>query len=247
MFGSPSCQGQTIFAHYGRPGAPSSTCSPFQVSASDSPIKRFDEIFALMETAEPSADIAAQVADKTRHPPIVYTLPELDRQTYFQRYSELVGTFWTKYRETVASELSSLPLETDDDKKAFADRVSVSLGDLPNFLRQREGFNFMLSLMQQASDRYAASGAVPADDLFSGTANLCSRMQVILKEEPYYEFSKLELASGVASDYWTRPLAEDLLEAIRSCADVPHDYAQQLARKWPEIQQRQGTIDNLPR
>lgn len=226
-------------------GAPSSTCSPFEVSASESPIKRFDEIFALMETPEPSADIAAQVADKTRHPPIVHTLPELDRQTYLQRYSELVGTFWTKYRETVASELASLPLETDDDKKAFADRVSVSLGDLPNFLRQRDGFKFMLSLMQQASDRYAARGGIPADDLYSGKANLCTRMQTILKDDPYYEFSKLELATGVASDYWTRPLAEDLLEAIRSCADVPDDYAQQLARKWPEIQERQAMIRTL--
>lgn len=226
-------------------GAPSSTCSPFEVSASESPIKRFDEIFALMETPEPSADIAAQVADKTRHPPIVYTLPELDRQTYFQRYSELVGTFWTKYRETVASELSSLPLETDEDKKAFADRVSVTLGDLPNFLRQRDGFKFMLSLMQQASDRYAASGGIPADALYSGKANLCTRMQTILKDDPYYEFSKLELATGVASDYWTRTLAEDLLEAIRSCADVPDDYAQQLARKWPEIQERQAMIRTL--
>ncbi|RCW23166.1 hypothetical protein DFR48_10735 [Ciceribacter lividus] len=236
--------GQTIRAIW-MAGSPMSDCSPFAVSRSQSAKDRFDELFALMETPEPSDDIAAKVADRTRLPPIIYALPELDRQSYMQRYSELEEAFWTRYRETVVKDIASRPLATDEDKKAFAERLFTALSDTSRFMRRRDGLEATSTMMQQAADRYAASGGAPAEALYVGKEIACQRLQGILKADPYFNFAKLELAVGLPSDYWTRALAENLLSGMRNCDEVSEDYAHQLLSKWPEIQEKQKLVLSL--
>lgn len=200
-------------------GAPMSDCSPFAVSRSQNPKDRFDELFALMGTPEPGDDIAAKVADMTRLPPIIYALPELDRQSYLQRYNELEEAFWTHYRETLVRDITQRPLATEQDRKAFSERFSTALSNTLRFTLRRDGFEAMFTMMQQAADRYAASGGTPAEGLYPGNELVCRRFQAILKAEPYFKFTKLELAVGIPSDYWTRSLAENLLSGLRTAVD----------------------------
>lgn len=236
--------GQTIRAIW-MAGAPRSDCSPFAVSRSQSAKDRFDELFALMETPEPSDDVAAKVADMTRLPPVIYALPELDRQNYLQRYNELEEAFWTRYRETLVRDITQRPLATEQDRQAFAERFSTALSDTLRFTLRRDGFEAMFTMMQQAADRYAASGGTPAEGLYPGNELVCRRFQSILKAEPYFKFTKLELAVGIPSDYWTRSLAENLLSDLRTCEEVPEDYARVLTGKWPEIQEKQKLVLSL--
>lgn len=226
-------------------GAPNSECAPFTVRQSQSPKERFDMLFGLMETPEPNEDVAAKVAELTKSPPIVQGLPELDRQIYFQRYASLEQTFWSGYREALLKTIAEQPLSTKEDRKTFSERMSSALSDPSRFMRGRGGFESALTMVQQGSDRYTASGGLPAEELYAGGELACQRLQGILKADPYFDFSKLEIAVGVSSDYWTRTLAENLLSGLRECADVPKDYARQLTNKWPDIQERQQLVLSL--
>jgi hypothetical protein len=226
-------------------GAPASECSTFAVTRSESPRDRFDKLFALMGTPEPGEDVATQVADKTRLPPIFHALPELDQQTYQQRYAELNDAFWKRYRETLAKDLAQRPLVTEDDRRAFARRLSAALSGNFRFTFGRDGFRTMFATLQQAADRYAANDSSPDQGLYAGGVLTCQRFEAILKADPYFDFAKLEFAAGIPSDYWTRALAEDLLAGLRTCKGVPDDYAQQLTRDWPEIQKKQQAVQAL--
>ncbi|MEW9614633.1 hypothetical protein AB3G45_12475 [Shinella sp. S4-D37] len=236
--------GDTIRAVW-KAGAPDSECAPFTVSRSQSPRERFDELFGLMETPEPGDEVAAKVADMTRYPPIIYALPELDRQTYMQRYGKLVESFWTRYGEGLIKDIASRPVTAEQDRKAFAERLDAALSNPSHFMRRRDGLEAMFAMMQQAADRYAAGGATPAEGLYAGKERACRRMQEILKVDPYFNFSKLELAAGVPADYWTRAVAEDLLSGLRVCENVIEDYANQMTRKWPEMQEKQKLVRSL--
>lgn len=236
--------GETIHASW-TAGSPGSDCTSFSISRSESPKHRFDNLFALMEVPEPGDEIAAKVADFTRLPPIIYALPELDRQSYMQRFNDLTNEFWVRYRESLARDIASRPLSTEEDRTAFAQRLGAALSNPKQFKLGRDGFAITFAIMQQAADRYAGSGGMPAKELYVGDALACQRLQEILKADPYYKFSKLELAVGVPSDHWTRPLAENLLSGLRTCEDVPQDYARILTQTWPDLQKKQQLVSTL--
>lgn len=238
--------GDTIKGTWMR-GAPSSQCSPFSVTRSESPKARFDKLFALMEIANPDEKAAAEVADQTRFPPTVYALPELDQQAYLTRYNELKEQFWKNYRDALDTAVANAPLDTAEQRREYANRINSMLSGSLQFALARGDFEPFLKTVQQAADRYAATGSSPAVDMYAGGKQTCQRLDAILKSDPYFNFGKLELAAGVPADYWTRELAEDLLAGLRGCAssEVPKDYAQQLTSKWPTIQKQQQQIQQL--
>lgn len=229
-------------------GAPSSTCSTFSVTRAEDPKTRFDKIFALLETPAPDDKVAAEVASLTRSAPIVYALPELDQQAYMTRYNELKKQFWDNYRTTLNTSVATAALDTPEQRRVYVERINGMLtGNLRFALDQRGDFRTLLKTVQQASDRYAVTGNSPAIDLYAGGKQTCQRLGAIIKIDPYFDFDKLILATGVPSDYWTRAMAEDLLAGMRSCvsSDIPKDYAEQLTRKWPEIQKQQQQTQQL--
>ena len=238
--------GNTIKGTWMR-GSPSSPCSPFSVTRAETPKVRFNKLFSLMETANPDDKVAAEVADQTRFPPIVFTLPELDQQAYTRRYEELKEQFWQNYRDTLNTNVTKAPLDTAEQRQDYAARVKNTLSGSLRFALTSGTFESFQKTIQLAADRYAAAGNSPSTDMYVGGKQVCERLDAILKNDPYFNFAKLDLAAGLPSDYWTRDLAEDLLSGLRGCASsyVPGDYAKQLTSKWPDIQKKQQEVQAL--
>jgi hypothetical protein len=240
-----AADGDTIRAIWMK-GAPQSDCSTFAVSRSDSPRDRFDQLFALLDTSKPDEEVAAKVADATRFPPIVYALPELDQTTYSQRYSKSISEFWTRYRTTLSDELTAMPISTDAERKALSERVDAALSNTLRSSADNNGFRDMVTMLQKTADRLADSGASPATVLGNSDAGLmCQRFTNLNFAYDYFEFDKLQLATAVPFDYWTRDMAEKFLEDAPGCKAIHKDYSQRLASQWAEIQKSQQFIETL--
>lgn len=226
-------------------GGPSYECQPFSVTRTESQKARFDALFVLLQTQDPLPEVARQVADISAQPPIAHALPELDQQEYFQRFTSLGEEFWKNYRASLVKQAASRPLSSEEDRKAYARWIGeVSSGNL-HFMLRNDGSSMLLSNLQQAADRFAAASGSPSEAFFAGGGQTCQNLAAILKVDRYYDMEKLELASGVPSDYWSRSVAEEILGGLRGCDGVPEDYAQELTRTWPEIQKNQQALKAL--
>lgn len=238
-------EGDTIRAIWMK-GAPQSDCSIFAVSRSESPRDRFDHLLKLLDTPAPGEDVAAEVADATRFPPIVYALPELDQNSYAERYETAITEFWTRYRQTLSAELAALPISNDVERQALKGRVDAALSSTLRASANRDGFSEILKTLQETADRLADNGINPAATLATSDAGLmCQRFTSLNVASDYFEFNKLQLALAVPFDYWTRDMAESFLEDAPGCNAINKDYTQRLASQWAEIQKRQQLIKTL--
>ncbi|CDZ45458.1 hypothetical protein [Neorhizobium galegae] len=236
---------QTIRAIWMK-GAPQSDCSIFAVSRSDSPRDRLDRLFTLLDTPAPGEDVAAGVADATRFPPIIEGLPELDRNTYSERYRQSVGEFWTRYRMTLATELAALPISTDAERHALKARLDAALSNTLRVSAYRHGFAEIVKVLQDTADRLVDSGLDPRTTLGTTDAGLmCQRFANLNVAYDNFDLKKLGLALAVPLDYWTRDMAERFLEEAPGCNSIPKDYTQRLASEWANVQKRQQLIQTL--
>lgn len=241
-----AADGDTIRAIWMR-GAPESDCSIFAVSRSESPRDRFDQLFTLLDTEKPDEEVAAKVADAIRFPPIIYALPELDQNTYSERYGQAVSDFWKRYRTTLSQELAALPISTDEERQAVKTRLDAALSNtLRSSVTGTEGFSELVKIVQRTADRLADKDLNPATVLGTDDAGLmCQRFTNLNYAYEYFEFNKLELAVGVPFDYWTRDMAEKFLEDAPGCKAINRDYPQRLASQWAEIQKNQQLLGTL--
>lgn len=241
-----AADGDTIRAIWMR-GAPESDCSIFAVSRSESPRDRFDQLFALLDTEKPDEEVAAKVADAIRFPPIIYALPELDQNTYSERYGQSVSDFWKRYRTTLSQELAALPISTDEERQAVKTRLHAALSNtLRSSVTGTEGFSELVKIVQRTADRLADKDLNPATVLGTDDAGLmCQRFTNLNYAYDYFEFDKLQLATAVPFDYWTRDMAEKFLEDAPGCKAINKDYSQRLASQWAEIQKNQQFIETL--
>ncbi|WP_152529622.1 hypothetical protein [Aliihoeflea sp. 2WW] len=236
----------TILADWLR-GAPDQGCEPFAVSQSKSPKERFDELFTFLETSRPDAAAANAAAGMLASTPIIYALPELDQQLYLRRLSEMRSAFWTRYRDGLVSDFAQVPLETDSDRNAFVQLLAGALSGPMELIEGRNNFRDAFAAFQQAVDRYEVAGSSAAADMYPGGQIVCQRFSAIQDAAPGYDFDKLEFATGLPSDYWSRDIAEDLLETMRECHRSSQGYANELARQWPEMQRTSEIAQALRR
>ncbi|RYE56891.1 MAG: hypothetical protein EOP18_03565, partial [Rhizobiaceae bacterium] len=191
-------------------GAPASECERFEVAKTESAKARFDALFTLLDTPEPKAGQASEVAARVTSLPNFFAVPELDQQAYQQRYGTALPEFWTRYRTGLISDLSRLPV-TDDAtrtsyvatmRQAFGEALASSMGDN----RRSEGREEMTLALRLASDRLADAGQPLAAAVdMSGPAELCARLDLLSRiNRGSVNLRDLELTTRVAFDYWTR-------------------------------------------
>ncbi|MDF1609356.1 hypothetical protein PZ897_14310 [Hoeflea sp. YIM 152468] len=227
-------------------GQPQSDCSIFSVSRSESPRARFDRLFTLLVAAEPTEELADSVEQATRLAPIIYALPELDQDSYSQRYRQASADFWIRYRKTLATQLVALPISTEAERQALAARVNAALSDTLHVSASGDGFSEILKTLQDTADRLADHGIDPAATLATGNAGLiCQRFANLNVASISFEFDKLQLAVAVPFDYWTRDIAEKFLEDAPDCSAIAKDYTQRLVSQWGKIQNRQQFLEKL--
>lgn len=232
-------------ASWNERASPDRDCKPFVVERAASPTERFEAIFALMETAEPDEAAAKALGDLTRFEPIVFALPELDQQTYGRRYQELKRQFWDNYRAHLSTDLATLPVATAPEQAALVARLTDALDGGLSLDPTDYALDASYDMLRQAADRLAGNGVSVSTTLYSSAADTCSRFQSLMDQGNGYDFTRLEVAARVPTDYWTREIAEDLLAGMRNCATVNDDYTRELTSKWPEFQQRQEVVAQL--
>lgn len=237
---SVSSEGHTVSAQWLK-GAPDyRQCEQFTVEKTETPRVRFDKLFSLMEEARPTAEQAAKIAEMSEALPVIYILPELDQNAYQQRLDELQKYFWSGYANQTVTGLTNASLESPEGRKQFASLITDALsGPLSRHLGDRDVETVYVAA-QQTTDRYMASipsAKSSARDLYAGGTLLCERLNGVLKYLPGYDFRKVELAAGLSTSYWSRETAEETLQALRACGR--DNYASELAKKWPQIQQEQ--------
>lgn len=240
-----AADGDTIRASWMR-GAPQQDCSIFAVSRSDSPRDRFDQLFTLLDAPAADEDAAAKVADETRFPPIVHALPELDQNSYSQRYQTSLAEFWKRYRETMTSEIAALPITTEAERQALKARVDAALSSTMRASAAQGGHEDILRMLQTTADRLADAGIDPAATLgTSDAALMCQRYANINYAFHYQDMDKVQIAMAVPLDYWSRDLAERFLEDAPGCSVMHRSYTESLVNTWGDIQQRQQLIQTM--
>jgi hypothetical protein len=235
-----SSEGHTVSARWLKGAPDHRRCEQFTVEKTETPRARFDKLFSLMEEAKPTAEQAAKIAEMREALPVVYILPELDQNAYQQRLGELQQSFWSRYAEQAVTGLADASLGSPEGRKQFASLLTDALsGPLSQHLGDRD-LQTVYKTAQQTTDHYMASAPSAessARDLYAGGTLLCERLNGISKYLPGYDFRKVELAAGLSTSYWSRETAEETLQALRACGR--DNYASELAKKWPQIQQEQ--------
>lgn len=241
-----AAEGRTIRAAWLK-GAPGRDCQQFTVTRAETPRERFDALFTALETPAPDAAAVARVEDLSKQVPIEFTLPQLDRQAYMKRYREGMSSFWKRYQDKVVGDLSALPVATPADRKVFAETLNTTFSDnLAALTRNDDYLSAALKLLSASADRMVVAGGQPASDLYQGDATeMCSRFTALQGVNEGFNLDKLELATSVPFDYWTRDIAERYLAAAPACPAMPESYSQQLVSQWPKIQERQELIGAL--
>ena len=216
-------------------GAPRRDCAPFAMKQVESAKDRLEKAFAIFETEKPSIDdaIAAQAAKDSA--PLFHTLPQLDQQDYYSRYTMGESDFWKNYRTAVLEEFSTAPIDTDADVVALRTKLEKTLTE-PLRSTLREDYRGFLKVLQAASDRLADAGST--DPVYAPT---CDRFDLLSRaQRGSYNFEDLEYIVGVSFDYWSRDLAEKVLDAARTC-EKPH-FVDRLASEWGGIVVQQESV-----
>lgn len=215
----------------------------FKVQKTEHPKLRYDALFALLEVESPSPEQVSQVSELLDTAPIIYTLPELDQQTYAQRLHELRASYWARYSEQVSAKISLAALTTAEDRQAFSKSVKSALSRSLIAELGDSWYKRVYAVMQENADRHAIDDIAAVRDLFSAGQGFCERLNEI-SSSPYDDnLNMVELSAGLPIDYWTRINAEDALKLLRACDK--NRFADKLAQSWPEIEQRQSQLQPL--
>lgn len=225
-------------------GPPYRGCDPFEVKKADSVKERLDRLFALLDTSQPKAAEATQVTQVLDTTPIVFALPELDQQSYMQRLATAVPAFWQRYRNGLMDDIANLPLVTEAERKSYVELVHGMLSDaLPSLMKnnRNSGARKDTTLaLQMASDRLADAGYPTAAAYDVGNIQTaCERLSLMNKS--FFQLDDLEFVVGVSFDYWTREIAEHVIQGAKACGNAEH-YVSGLMDKWPSIQEKQTKI-----
>lgn len=217
-------------------GAPRQACSAFTVTKSESARTHYDALFQVLEQEKPTAEDATKAAELTRSAPIIFILPELDQRGYSQRAQDLQAKFWGRYIRQLATDLGSAGISTENGRRQFSSLITNALAGPAASRLSDDNFVLVHDAFTARIDDAMITGDLPPDQLFAGGALFCERLKEFTKHSPWHDFRKVEAAAGLPSNYWSRAVAEEILQGLRSCGQ---NYVSTLIDTWPRIEDEQ--------
>lgn len=215
----------------------------FKLQKVREPKAHYDAIFSLLEVDKPSTEQVNQAVKLIEAAPIIFTLPELDQQSYAQRLQTLQQEFWQRYSKQAAEKIATAPLVTPENRQEFTLLLRSALTrSLVNNIGRR-WYETVYTALQHNVDRHAVADIENVSGLFSVGDGFCERLSEISSSSYDDNLNMIELAAGLPIDYWKRSNAEDVLKLLRSCEKTR--FADQLAQSWPDIEQRQQQVQPL--
>lgn len=209
-----------------RRGEVRTDCEP-DLQAVDPARARFDEVLALLDTAQPGPDEAVLVNPAIDTLPPLNMLPELERTGTQAAVRDKSSAFWDRYREAA--------LERADDPQDIL--IVEGLDQVLAAHQRRDLRQWHADLLTEALERRATAirnaGGDPKTGALSKAA-FCNRLSHLPNISQWGRF--LLTATGVPVIDWDEGFAQDHLDMAAQC-DAGKSFSDTVTRRWPEIQQ----------
>lgn len=218
-----------------RKGQPQDDCEPFQLARTKSTKDRMDDLFALLETAEPTVAQARSAASEQKKLPPMNLLPELDQQNYRQKYRDLAPKFWERFYQSEAARLAKAPIGSASEREQLVTELraatALDLTSAKSIDDDYAGRAAALDFLRMTADRLAETEQPLSAISFD---KFCKRLEAF----NYIDIDKLELVTGLPVEYWDRAFAEALITEAQKC-EQGKNVVRTLTQNYPEIEGRQ--------
>lgn len=212
-----------------RRAEPNPECSTFELDQTDTPLERFQTFSQEATEAAPRPDVARDLTARYNRLPPAEMVPELDRTVAAETLQTAWQDYWSQF-ETARQEMID-GLGTDATKEEFASVAAMLAPDLDrdgSLLNDYRDMRQLAGDMATLANRRDQAGFDPREALITGP-DFCTRLSHRANDRQ----EKIEVAGAVPFDFWTRDIAQQVIDTLRRCDE--DNTADWVAQNFPSI------------